>query len=377
MASLRWERAAMMLTMIAWIGMAVSVCYVPFRLKNLLGLRRRWPLAVLTAAVLGGYLLLLHTGIYVLDNIAIAWIYNALGLLFVFVIYLFFLLLITHPLTALLKRIPKRPLGLGGILVSAFLVALGFVNAQSFSVTRHDVAVKGLTQAVRIVHLPDLHLGAQRGEAYLHRILDAIDEQKPDMVLYNGDLVDSNIALKPELFSLFKRVRAEQYFTTGNHEYYLDTDRALRLIAGAGIRILRSEMVETRGIQLIGMEYMNADRETYDAHMVNTLTLKEELPRIARDGGKPSVLVHHSPVGTRYVADGHIDLMLAGHTHGGQLFPGTALVKYRFPMYRGRHQLDGLTLLVSQGAGTFGPWMRLGTRNELQVVQLIPAISNQ
>ncbi|MDR2259446.1 MAG: metallophosphoesterase [Azoarcus sp.] len=367
----------MTLTMIAWMLMAVSVWYVPFRLKNLLGLRRRWPLAVFTAAVLGGYMLLLHTGIYVLDNIAIAWIYNALGLLFVFVIYLFFLLAATHPLTALVKRIPKRPLGIGGIVVSAFFVALGFINAQSFVVTHHDIAVNNLAQPVRIVHIPDIHLGAQRGEAYLNRILDAIDEQKPDMVLYNGDLIDSNIALKPGLFSLFRRVRAEQYFTTGNHEYYMDTGGALQLIADAGIRILRSEMIETHGVQLIGMEYMNADRETRDAHMVNTLTIQEELPRIAREDGKPSVLAHHSPVGMKYAAEGNIDLMLSGHTHGGQFFPGTALVKYRFPMYRGRYRIGGVTLLVSQGAGTFGPWMRLGARNEVQVVNLIPAKPEQ
>lgn len=153
--------------------------------------------------------------------------------------------------------------------------------------------------------------------------------------MYNGDLVDSNIALDPELFSLFKTVQAEQYFTTGNHEYYVDTDRALELIADAGIRVLRSEMLETHGIQLIGMEYMNADRETYDAHVVNTLTLQEELPKIARDTSKPTVLVHHSPVGIRYVAEENMDVMLSGHTHGGQFFPGTVLIRFRFPIYRG------------------------------------------
>ncbi|MBJ9974159.1 hypothetical protein IAE35_01045 [Pseudomonas sp. S75] len=84
------------------------------------------------------------------------------------------------------------------------------------------------------------------------------------------------------------------------------------------------------------------------------------------------MLVHHSPVGMRYAADGGIGLRLAWYTHAGQVFPGTLLVKYRFPMYSGRHQIDGLTLLVSQGAGTFGPWMRLGSRNEVQIVNLVP-----
>jgi predicted MPP superfamily phosphohydrolase len=322
-------------------------------------------------------MLIIFKGIYTRDHAVTAFIYNVLGLLLVFFVYLFLFLLATHPLTRLVKRNVKRPLGFGGIAVSALLVIFGFINAQSFTVTQYDLPVKNLAQAVKIVHIPDIHLGAQRGEAYLHRILAAVAEQQPDIVLYNGDLVDSNIALKPELFSLFKGVRAEQYFTLGNHEYYMDTERALRLIAGAGIRILRSEMVETHGVQLIGMDYMNADRETYDAHVINALTIQEELPRITRDDAKPSVLVHHSPVGMRYAAEGNIDLMLAGHTHGGQFFPGTALVKYRFPMYAGRYRIGGTTLLVSPGAGTFGPWLRLGTRSEVQVVHLIPARSER
>ncbi|MDR1228153.1 MAG: metallophosphoesterase [Azoarcus sp.] len=358
----------MTLTIVVLALMVVAVWYVPSRLENLLGLRKAWPWSVLSAAVVAGYMLILTKGIYTWDNAAIAVIYNVLGLLLVFFLYLFLFLLVTHPLA----RWVKRPLGVGGIIVSALLVFYGFINAQSFTVTHHDLPVKGLAQTVKIIHVPDVHLGTQRGEAYLEKILAVIDEQKPDMVLYNGDLIDSNIALRPELFSLFRKVDAEQYFTPGNHEYYMDTESALRLIAGAGIRILRSEMIETHGVQLIGMEYMNADRQTYDAHRVNTLTMQEELPRIARDGGKPSVLVHHSPVGMRYAAEGNMDVMLAGHTHGGQFFPGTVLVKYRFPMYGGRYRIGGTTLLVSRGAGTFGPWMRLGTQSEVQVVNLIP-----
>jgi predicted MPP superfamily phosphohydrolase len=121
------------------------------------------------------------------------------------------------------------------------------------------------------------------------------------------------------------------------------------------------------------MEYMNADKETYDAHAVNTLTIQEELPKITRDNSKPSILVHHSPVGMRYIAEGNIDVMLSGHTHGGQLFPVTILVKYFFPLYAGEYHIGKTTLLVSQGAGTFGSPMRLGTRNEVQVINLIPA----
>lgn len=63
----------------------------------------------------------------------------------------------------------------------------------------------------------------------------------------------------------------------------------------------------------------------YDAHVVNTLAIQEKLPKINRDSSKPSVLAHHNPVGMLYAAEGNIDVMLAGHTHAGQFFPGAAL----------------------------------------------------
>jgi predicted MPP superfamily phosphohydrolase len=175
------------------------------------------------------------------------------------------------------------------------------------------------------------------------------------------------------LFDLFKKVKAKQFFTTGNHEFYVDTEKALELIQNAGLEILRSRMVETDGLQLVGLEYMNADRETFDAHMVNDLTIEEELPKIRRSSKIPTLLIHHRPVGLKYVSKENIEVMLAGHTHGGQLFPGTWLIRLRFPTYKGRYQVGGTALLVSQGAGTFGPFMRLGTFNEVQFITLIPS----
>jgi hypothetical protein len=86
-------------------------------------------------------------------------------------------------------------------------------------------------------------------------------------------------------------------------------------------------------IQLVGMDYMNADREAYDAHVINTLTIQEELPEITRDSSKPSVLAHYSPIGMRYAAEGNIDVMLAGHTHAGQFFPGSALDTLPHPVF--------------------------------------------
>ncbi|MDR1395789.1 MAG: hypothetical protein LBK52_06450, partial [Deltaproteobacteria bacterium] len=180
-----------------------------------------------------------------------------------------------------------------------------------------------------------------------------------------------NLALRKELFDIFREIKARQYFTTGNHEFYIDTRKALDLFSQSGLRILRSEAVQEMGLEIIGLEYMNGDRQSTDMHRVNDLYLDEELPKIPRSGA-PAVLLHHSPVGVRYAAQNGIALMLSGHTHGGQVYPGNWLIKSRFPFIKGRYQEGPLTLIVSHGLGTFGQWMRLGTFNELQHIRLLP-----
>jgi len=118
------------------------------------------------------------------------------------------------------------------------------------------------------------------------------------------------------------------------------------------------------------LDYMNADENSFDMHAVNRLTIKEELPKIPLSKNLPVVLMHHSPVGLEYVSRAGVDLMLSGHTHAGQIFPATLLTPFLFPLNKGLHRQDDTTFFVSQGAGTYGPRMRLGSANEINLIRL-------
>ncbi len=361
-----------MLILISMLLVIFSIWYVPFRLKGLLPLRRAWPLQLITLILLGGYFLVFVKGFFASANYFAATAYNVLGLVFMFQVYLFLFMLIIHLPAVFLSPKFRRILAISGICLSFSLVAYGFIHAQSFTISRESLKLHNLKHQVTILHIPDLHLGAQRSEKYLKNVITAINDINPDIVVYNGDLVDSNIALRPELFELFQQVKSEQYYTLGNHEYYMNTPKALKLIGDNNIAILRSKMITTHDVQLIGLDYMSADAEDHNPHRVNNLTIAEELPKIARSPELPSILIHHSPVGLQYAAAGNIDLMLSGHTHAGQLFPNTILIRFLFPMYAGKYTDGPTTLLISAGAGTFGPWMRLGTTSELQLIILTP-----
>jgi predicted MPP superfamily phosphohydrolase len=93
------------------------------------------------------------------------------------------------------------------------------------------------------------------------------------------------------------------------------------------------------------------------------------------DNSKPTVLLHHGPNGIKYDINAAVDLYLAGHTHGGQLWPATYVAKMMFEYNKGLHDYKGTQVYVSQGTGTFGPPMRVGTYSELTILNLKPESS--
>ncbi|MDR2339851.1 MAG: metallophosphoesterase [Deltaproteobacteria bacterium] len=355
------------------LGIAIfSLWYVPFRVSSLSGCKKAfWPVFIACFLVIGGYIVLMGTKLYLKPNIVVALLYNILGILLMLHAYVFCLLLILHPFSYFFKG-KKRVALLLTFFVAVSLVSYAYYNSMRVKVTFYEMRIAGLKAPLTIAHVPDLHLGAARGEAFLAKTLQKIQDLEPQVIIYNGDLVDTNIALNPETFRPFEKVSIPQYFTTGNHEYYVDTESELNLLKLSGVKRLENETVVIDGINIIGLEYMNADRATSDNHRVNDLFMDEELPKVFRDRTLPTVLIHHSPVGLSYASRDGVALMLTGHTHGGQVFPGTIMVPLWFPEYKGRYQIDNMTLLVSQGVGTFGPPLRLGTFPEIQIVKLVP-----
>lgn len=346
-----------------------AIWYTPYRLSRLLGLRRSWPLCTLVAL----FVILAIAGMMSLHasaNALVGSVVTVAGLLFGYFIYLTFLLAVMD----LLKRwvgIPDRTTGCLALGLALLISVVATLRANDFAVTEIEIPIAGLKQDVTLMHIPDMHIGHHRGSAYLEKIVNETNQRHPDLVLLNGDLVDSNAALAPGVMSALARFEAPTYATTGNHEYYVNTEQALETFANHGVRILHNEVVETHGFQLVGLDYMNADEKAFDLHAVNKLTIKEELPKIPLDKDKPIVLMHHSPVGLEYVSAGGISLMLSGHTHAGQIFPATLITPFLFPLNKGLHERNGTYFFVSQGAGTYGPRMRLGSSNEINLIRLI------
>lgn len=142
------------------------------------------------------------------------------------------------------------------------------------------------------------------------------------------------------------------------------------------VHVLHNEVVETNGLQLVGLDYMNADAETFNMHpSEDRRTIQSVLSRLRLKRGLASVLMHHSPSGAQYAAAAGIGLMLSGHTHAGQFFPGTVFARWVFEFNRGLSRQGGTQVFVSQGAGTFMARVRIGTLNEINLLRLVPGDS--
>jgi predicted MPP superfamily phosphohydrolase len=221
----------------------------------------------------------------------------------------------------------------------------------------------------RIVHLSDLHL-RRRWPAELGEVVDRINANPPELVLFTGDFVDNKKDHRPALPLLERlaktlRPTAGVFAVTGNHDGDLLTPRLLAL----GVRVLMNERIETtvRGhpVELIGLA--GADRIDLDERFIHTIPAKRV--------GLPRIVLCHYPDLLRVACPMHPDLYLAGHTHGGQIcLPSERALmshdSYPKRMCKGAHDVEGKCLVVNRGFGFTTVLLRIFCPEEVVEVEL-------
>ena len=357
-----------LLCLLLIIGLFV---YLPWRLGNLFTLSRKRCLFILFAFMLISGIISMHLVARFDSALVSAYYYLAWTWLGAFVFLCCFMLV--FEVANLIYAFSPVKAGWTIIALTAVVTAYSMFQATSFEVAYITIPIKGLEHEVRIVQISDVHLGVSRGEGYLTKIVSKTNELKPDFVAITGDLADSKAAISKNMFAAFRDMQAPGYYVFGNHEAYVGLDIVIKSLKENNITVLQNEVSIVNGIKLVGLNYMKADDRVYDPHQVTGETIKDILPSLDLSGGLPLLVLHHGPWGIEYLSDYGIDLVLAGHTHNGQIFPGNLLSKtVLFPYSKGLADYNGTYIYVSQGAGTFFPRMRLGTNNEINFITLVP-----
>jgi predicted MPP superfamily phosphohydrolase len=284
---------------------------------------------------------------------------------------------------------------MGAVVTAFFTLAAtatvyGTLMALRVQVKEVTVTLQDLPEIWRgktLVHLSDLHLGPVRRAGFLRNVVEQVNALEPEVILITGDLFDGMAGDLSRFAGPLDSLEASQgvYFVSGNHEGYLGLTAPISVLERTGIRVLDDEVVVVAGLQLVGVSFPEFDMEQ-KARSVSRLS--REI-----DPGKPSILMYHTPTAVVGSSSGRaeqqtrtylspdvrfsfartngIDLQLSGHTHQGQIFPFTYLTRRIFDgLDYGLHVIDGFSIYVTSGVGTWGPPLRTGSRSEIAAIQL-------
>lgn len=278
-------------------------------------------------------------------------------------------LLLKLPISTTRRDFFKHSLDVSSLAFASTLTARSLYEARYIETQKVNISLKNLQKEYKLVQISDIHIGGLIDASFIKNIVQRVNDLKPDLVIISGDLVDTTIskatAALQELLAL--RSVYGTYYTLGNHEYFHDVDEILMHVKSLGIKVLENENTyigeKNRGFNLAGVHDMFGYRVKH--HQPD---LQKAL--LSRDTTSPTLLIAHQPKFLEE-ANNKVDLMLSGHTHGGQLYPFGLLVGLQQPYIRGLHQHSQKTqIYVNKGTGYWGPPMRLGATAEITLITL-------
>jgi len=275
-----------------------------------------------------------------------------------------------------------RPAVKQGVKVLAFIATLavffttmviGHRNVRYPRVMYQKYTVKRLVpegaqpeKRMRLVFFSDLHIGEAMTPDYIARAVKLIQDQQPDLILCGGDFIDHRAvyAYDPRVMASLRSLHAPLgvYYVLGNHEYRDDLEANIRWVSEVGGTLLRDSIAFPGNgpLTLIGRDdWVNGNRKPFEVIANEADPLRG-----------PVVLMEHTPASIDSIGDSPVDLILCGHTHGGQIWPGQLMVWWRYGMVSGTRPVGEREVCISSGIGSAGATYRVGTRSEIRVYDL-------
>jgi uncharacterized protein len=264
----------------------------------------------------------------------------------------------------------------GSLLVTGY----GLVEARGPAVTETSIVLPDLPpelEGFRVALIADLHVGPIRGADLTAEVVSLTNDAAPDVVLLAGDLTDGSTEQFGGVLDPLADLVAPEgvYAVTGNHEYYAGdavgwVERWRRL--GATPLLNESEQV-IRGpgtLRIAGVSDPTGAEARFESEPGLGPDLAAALGETTPE--ETTILIAHQPgvADDPLLRTAGIDLVLSGHTHGGQIWPFTLLVPLVNPTVAGLDEVGGTTVYTTRGAGTWGPPTRVLVPPEISLLTL-------
>lgn len=254
------------------------------------------------------------------------------------------------------------------ILSIVFIISFyGVYNANNPKIVHFEIESKELSPLwgdKKIILISDTHFGNMRGEKFMKKIVDIMNNEKPDIIFHLGDLIDGPSFDYKKVFAPIDNLNSSLgiYYTEGNHEAYNREYSVFKANFPKKINDITGKKIIINNTQIIGIPYFKKKSKS------NT---KEQLDLVGYDKNMPSIILMHDPKNTPILAKENVSLVLSGHTHAGQVFPFTVLVKMVDGKYvHGVASTEETKSITSSGVGVAISPMRIGTKPEIVILKI-------
>lgn len=247
-------------------------------------------------------------------------------------------------------------------------LSTSYVTAGAYEGMKEPVVnvVKFNTFDFSIVQISDLHIGGLIDRAFVKASVEKINALKPDIVCITGDIIDTALDGIKEAILELTNIQSKHgiYYILGNHEYFHNPMKIIEFMNSTNITILLNENIQIDALKLniVGV----TDRIGY---RTNVLVPDIHKAFKGTNLAYQTILLAHQPKFIEELGSYAPELILSGHTHGGQVWPFEYLVRLQQPYVKGLHKLPyGGHIYVNSGIGFWGPPMRLDSQAEIAYI---------
>jgi uncharacterized protein len=281
--------------------------------------------------------------------------------------YSLIVLPIANILYFILKKKGKFQIGLGVLSFFAFIFIYGSYNASNTTIRNYEVAIEKSveTKNLKVLLATDIHVGEDIGTHNLLQMVEMVKENKPDIVLLAGDILNDDIEpfVANNNGDIMKEIKAPLgiYAVPGNHDYYgEDVESLAKEMEKIGIHFLRDQVTN------VNNQFYIVGRQDYTENNRKQISeLVEDL-----DKSKPIIMLDHQPKELEEAQKSGVDMIVSGHTHKGQIAPAHLITAKMYENHYGYLKKEQLHSFTSSGLGLWGPALRVGSQSEVMIIDV-------